>query len=864
MRGMGGLIISLVALAALVSYMPAKDIFAAQITNTKCKPYQIIYARGSGQLVEGPQPERESLKANLSAYGIDLDNFVELQDSLDPTGKNGYWATSVNGDLIGGIVGLGAVVTRGNIGLYSKSVDGGKEVLLKYLLEESNVIECNTRLVLSGYSQGAEVIGETVNDKRFEKLKNQVSYIALFGDPTLDIQSLNAGNIFYKPAWFKGDAVKFISGGITSPRNPYFTEDMYGRVGSWCIKTDVICTGILPFLIDEKINHTHSKYPEKFIPEAAYEIAKRLKEDLPNLGPNLACVQKPHDIVLTIDTSEATRRDYVFFGKYPDPTPDGDYGEDGAKHTVLSLFKAGCDVRVAIVGFSGEEDGPPRLIADFSSNPGEVMESIRKLYKEDGSNIRVRTQAREGIIKATSVDWRNNSRRSILFVTNTESTGWNSSLWRSIYQQTDYLGQPLTKAAIQAAREKQISIYTALLPHKPITPTEGYASLPKEFFSLFTNATGGKQFVQRCYRNDWTCVYLDPLYMTNKIDISVPDITLKVGETKTIAYEDRSEGLIDQLKSRNIGVSDQWRFDCGTTKDEFMYGREVNITATSPGECVMALYIYSGAGIGCFACAEWFDLFPNGIATFKLTVLPADYVAPQPPRQIANLIETTYDDRREYTWESPESGDSEVAYVAKDESGDVLSVTDQPRLTVTDTKPHEELNISITAMNEHGASEPVSIESATKVDATTPKRETPPPANNANAPVAMPILTPTPRQQDEQAGPGQSLPQDSPTPGSSRDSRVVSAAPQQTVRAQASSTEPQQPAAVLSSQDDRVAAEAEESKPPSQQANSSSAKTNQGTLPAALIATASLLAIVMIWLVVWRRRRKKKKSADYV
>lgn len=707
-----------VSFSFIISYQSTTQ---ARADSETCQKFVVIYVRGSGQKTEGLQPERDKLRDELLRYGVKSSNFIELKDSLDSSGVYKYKAISVTGGFIDTFRGFEAVITRGSLGGYSKSVEGGKNLLLKHL-EQTNYLKCNTKIVLSGYSQGAEVIGEAVNDPRFNKVKGLVTYIALFGDPSLDIQSINAGNIFYKPPWFKGDAVKFVSGGITSPRNPYFTDDMYSKVGSWCIKTDLICTGIVPFVVNEKIQRTHSKYPEKFIPEAAKEIAKRLKDDLPNLDIGFNCTQKPLDVVLTVDISEAARRDYVFYGKYPDSNPaDGYYEKDGPRYTADSLFKAGCDVRVAVVGFGGEADGLPRVISDFSSNPGQVAESIRSLYKEDGSSERVRTQAREGIITATEMDWRNDARRSILFVTNSMSTGWDISNRYPLDRQKDYLNQPLTKQAIMAARAKGVSIFTAPLAHTATTPTTGMLLDIPELQQAFAIPTGGKRFTQGCYTySNWMCANLTSArtYMNNRIDVSVPDITMKVGETKTIAYSDRSQGLIDKLKKAKNSVGTQWFTNCDNLNEMTAIGGEVKLTPTKPMDCYVSMKVVTNGGIGCFICAEWFDMLPSGIATFRLTVQPASYVPPPAPGRITNLVQNVYPDRREVTWDAPAGSAGDIVYVIKDKDGSVLGLTTTRKLTITDTKPADDSDTTVAAVSQDGAGEPVGLDNAKVVDNT--------------------------------------------------------------------------------------------------------------------------------------------------
>ena len=180
---------------------------------------------------------------------------------------------------------------------YRNSVIQGIGELTTYL--EDRATECPDEVFLvGGFSQGAQVIrrslfllGRTTRDR--------IAHVALFSDPTLhlpegesigSIESCRQGIAGAVSPWRRGtvgcstsngllnlDGLTFLRIGL---HTPYVPSDIESRVGSWCERTDGVCTGSVLDLILGIHFHVetrrlyvpiHSVYTDKYFDEAATE-----------------------------------------------------------------------------------------------------------------------------------------------------------------------------------------------------------------------------------------------------------------------------------------------------------------------------------------------------------------------------------------------------------------------------------------------------------------------------------------------------------------------------------------------------------------------------------------------------------------
>ncbi len=240
----------------------------------------VVFARGSGAELGGPVYEqfRDQIRDR-----IDLDNvkvtFYELGSS--PSSTSSYPAVSVFGWTTW-TAGLGAQASGGASFKYGQSVTAGVNELKQHLIMTS--IRCpDTKIVLGGHSQGAQVIGQALPDLHDSSARNIV-FVALFGDPKLHLPE---GEGINPPAcrnqqfsdWRRVVPNCHTDDGTLGARKPYITDKFIGRVGLWCNDKDWICGSSK----NAFINSGHMQYHNEggAIERAALEIIQRLARAMP-------------------------------------------------------------------------------------------------------------------------------------------------------------------------------------------------------------------------------------------------------------------------------------------------------------------------------------------------------------------------------------------------------------------------------------------------------------------------------------------------------------------------------------------------------------------------------------------------------
>ena len=134
--------------------------------------------------------------------------------------------------------------------------------------------------VVSGYSQGAQVVGEALFALD-RATRDRIAFVALFSDPKL---YLPEGRGPFPPAcrgdespWRRGTVSCWTDNGILEGRDPYLPDDIADRTGSWCDGNDGICDGNPA---DWVMHDDHAQYADGGgeIDEAAREIAAALDD----------------------------------------------------------------------------------------------------------------------------------------------------------------------------------------------------------------------------------------------------------------------------------------------------------------------------------------------------------------------------------------------------------------------------------------------------------------------------------------------------------------------------------------------------------------------------------------------------------
>ncbi len=152
---------------------------------------------------------------------------------------------------------------------YGPSRDTGVKELFNYL-EMRAAICPNEKIVLGGYSQGADVVGSVLPS--ITPIESHIAYVALFGDTHFNGGTKQQCQDHNRPAWVCGDSDCNVNlSGVFDARNPYLPRDFQGKTGSWCLHADPGCQGNRARMLTIVCNCTpHSQYPSTAMGDAAH------------------------------------------------------------------------------------------------------------------------------------------------------------------------------------------------------------------------------------------------------------------------------------------------------------------------------------------------------------------------------------------------------------------------------------------------------------------------------------------------------------------------------------------------------------------------------------------------------------------
>jgi len=270
---------------------------AKYVSNTKeqCVDLLIVFERGSSQnsnhqYLEEPfgddfkQIERESGKF-FETFKEQLDRdyphvdykAVSIHNFPNKYSENGYRAVPAFNwaDLHKNAINADASWYPGD---YRQSVDDGVTETIGYVKDE--IARCpNQKIVMGGYSQGAQVLGDSLFHFTEPELA-QIEGVALFGDPKFVASSDNPWNPFDKKEvypWKRGTA-KDNERGSADARIPYVPESMNNKTLSWCFDDDFVCSGFSG--VRKQIGEGHSRYSYFGVQQAAIEIVQTIAPKL--------------------------------------------------------------------------------------------------------------------------------------------------------------------------------------------------------------------------------------------------------------------------------------------------------------------------------------------------------------------------------------------------------------------------------------------------------------------------------------------------------------------------------------------------------------------------------------------------------
>lgn len=337
---------------------------SGHVSAVDCKDVHILLTRGSGQSVGVAGGNAiHTFKTQLARH---LDD-VNISYTVREVSAVEYPAVSVSESIGGYRRAAGAWVSGGQSFAYGKSVKRGVGSLKAGIKAMYN--ECpKTAIVVAGYSQGAQVAGETVVSLKDEAALKQVAFVALFGDPRLNLPEgrrtiIDRGKYLPPPAcrgvgfsqWRRDPIHCNTHAGSLGRRVPYLPDSMKEKVGLWCNHGDWICGS--RGKVKDKNEDPHGSYG---LPGAAAE--KAAIESVTKILPYLS-----KEKIKTIETKRIGRRvknNNIDIAFVLDTSGSMQSQIEGAKRFIrqsAEKIKA-LNGRVALTVFRNHCDNPPASV----------------------------------------------------------------------------------------------------------------------------------------------------------------------------------------------------------------------------------------------------------------------------------------------------------------------------------------------------------------------------------------------------------------------------------------------------------------------------------------------------------------------
>lgn len=476
----------------------------------KCDEVQFLFARGSGEVLDGPSYQAWRSSIENALYGLDLQySFFEL--GSDPNSEHQYPAVAVAGSWAGIGNLIGAYISAGSAFEFGASVIEGVGELSEYLSNYSAVCS-QTKYVLGGYSQGA-----MVNTKALPKLDaSKIIYVANFGDPKTYLPEgqgripdacLGKNLSSYRAYVSDCHAYK----GILGAENPYQPANYIGKLGLWCNEHDIMCSSGIS--LDD-----HTSYVSRGLYQNAAEvIAMKVRAaflKLPTTDPST--IASTHDLIILFDVSGSMQGSASLY-------------RDRAQALAYEVRSLGGRVALFTYKYPGGDN--IKMACDFSCDASEFTAALAKsteLLESDNSiNQEPLLSALDFAMR--SVEWQVGATKSIVALTN------------GAMEDLGYDRTPLENVIKLSLSIDPVNVY-ALVQYPPL----------KQEYAELTERTNGKSY-----------------YLFEESELAISEITgrpiAKLG-METYSGLINQEFFFDASESVTIGNSNivryDWDLDC--------------------------------------------------------------------------------------------------------------------------------------------------------------------------------------------------------------------------------------------------------------------------------------------------------------
>lgn len=460
----------------------------ALTVNESCAKVETIFARGSGQKVSDSEADAARY-FNQIIFRINDESIPHNDYELGTEMYGGYQYPAIKVDNWSFLNGLGASLSAGYHFSYGDSVKKGVGELQSYIKQRYSKCEkSNTRYILGGTSQGAQVIGQALAGIE-RGIRDDIVFVGLFGDPKLHYPE---GEGWNPPAcrgkdlslWRRAASNCDLDNGSLTSRRPYLPEDMKVKTGLWCYARDEVCDpGQIPAAQIFGSAHGDYKNKDQGIDQAAREAIEKLKDRLkkdnppPKPTPEQPNPQPPidYDRVLNVQrfSNEGTTGENTVFA-----VDVSDYMqheipaiEQFLRGKISSITAKGG--QVSIVAYIGVKDGNGEVIDNtgvitpFGLDPQVLLDNLNTILHPNGSHLPGSSLITFHTIFEV-LNWKIGATKSVTLFTN------------SPLQNPDIVGLTVDEIAKKALEIDPVNIY-------PVVPQES-----KDSYTELAEKTSGQ------------------------------------------------------------------------------------------------------------------------------------------------------------------------------------------------------------------------------------------------------------------------------------------------------------------------------------------------------------------------------------
>lgn len=328
-----------------------------------CSDFMFVFARGSGAEVNSSRDFQPFKAAVDEVFGNSNYSYSFYELGSRPEGWSGksYPAPGIGISTFDRFTtSLGALFSAGEMNAYGDSVYDGAVEAMTFTLEMRSSCP-NTKIVLAGYSQGAQVVSKTL-----QMIKPNWIFAALtFGDPKLYLPEGKLNLFTRTTAACRGENFSdyrafvpdcYAYEGILGGYKPYQpSSDYSGKLKAYCQFHDVICSSYIDL---DNLVAGHATYVE----QGTY---KRAIQDLYNMVKPQTYNRPAQDLAILFDNTSSM--DYLL----------NQFQAEAIAAANRVLKKGG---RVALYTYGDLEEVTPEQLCDFDTctiaNIGPLIRGI--------------------------------------------------------------------------------------------------------------------------------------------------------------------------------------------------------------------------------------------------------------------------------------------------------------------------------------------------------------------------------------------------------------------------------------------------------------------------------------------------------